>query len=287
MGNFPYPNGFAGTKIVQHYVDYFHDQEVSVSVLVVRGKPDLEEKEETISHVKADDTISPLSSDSTPEEQNQWLFEELLAPLAGEESFSYQKRISVLGIREDKANFYKLAAFSDEGKVVTLSIFRDYDGTGVYRIGTMVNVRDNEWHSYPPLSNSNAYSILTKQYPETSFELESNDFFHTDDSSPSYLFSTTNDDENQIYLVNAEDGSILTTNLETLTSDKSNNSEQTLQSLVFLSDDGYLQVKEEAKDLLSESEYQLFLKDTESSNIDIRNGNLEIDENLNVIFKSY
>lgn len=38
-GNFPYPNGFAGTKRVQHYIDFLVAQGVRVEVLVLRGKP--------------------------------------------------------------------------------------------------------------------------------------------------------------------------------------------------------------------------------------------------------
>jgi glycosyltransferase involved in cell wall biosynthesis len=45
-GNFPFPNGFAGTKRVQQYIDYLHEQSVSVSVLVLRGKPDIQGNEQ-------------------------------------------------------------------------------------------------------------------------------------------------------------------------------------------------------------------------------------------------
>lgn len=47
MGNFPYPNGFAGTKRVQQYVDYLHGKNIPVSVLVLRGKPDLQGNEQS------------------------------------------------------------------------------------------------------------------------------------------------------------------------------------------------------------------------------------------------
>ena len=39
IGNFPYPNGFAGTKRVQQYLDFFHKQGIESMVLVLAGKP--------------------------------------------------------------------------------------------------------------------------------------------------------------------------------------------------------------------------------------------------------
>lgn len=38
-GNFPYPHGFAGTKRVQQYIEYLHEKNISVSVLILMGKP--------------------------------------------------------------------------------------------------------------------------------------------------------------------------------------------------------------------------------------------------------
>lgn len=47
IGNFPYPNGFAGTKRVQQYMDHLQSKNVPVSALILMGKPVLSGNEET------------------------------------------------------------------------------------------------------------------------------------------------------------------------------------------------------------------------------------------------
>ena len=46
-GNFPYPHGFAGTRRVQQFIDKLHNF-YSISVLILRGKPQLDENKHSV-----------------------------------------------------------------------------------------------------------------------------------------------------------------------------------------------------------------------------------------------
>jgi len=175
---------------------------------------------------------------------------------------------------EEKLLSYFTPYFSDE-YIVGLSISRVY--TVKKEVGRMIKI-DKKWTSYPPVTLSDASVILIEKYPSFDFHSRAGFFYLDDRVTPYYLFETLGE-KKSFYLVNAYNKSIIIKKSRTLDKEE----KEDISALLEIDMDGFLHIKEEFFDTLSEEEKIQTKKEIDETNDYIKKGLMKFDKEMNVI----